>query len=145
MKVLLSFGRKFIYLLFCVVFVNGCADQIVSECEEYNPIQTEKKLNTFSGIQEKVFSQTCAQSGCHGNNATQANLLLVEGEAYSNLVNQQAFLYPQFKRVIPGDSENSLLIKVLRGEVVQMPPTGKLDDAVIDSIALWIDNGAINN
>ena len=139
-----NWGR--ILIIICLsIFLNGCADHIVSECEECNPIQSEAKLNTFSGIQTKLLNTTCALSGCHGENATQANLLLVEGEAYSNLVNEQSFLYPQFLRVKPGDSENSLLIKVLKGEAVQMPPTGKLDDAIIDSIAMWIDNGALNN
>lgn len=135
----------FILLTILLGLTSGCADHIVSECEECSPIESEAKLNTFSGIQTKLFNSTCALSGCHGENATQADLLLTEGEAYSNLVNQQSFLYPQFTRVTPGDSENSLLIKVLRGEAVQMPPTGKLSDSIIDSVALWIDNGALNN
>lgn len=128
-----------------IFFLSSCADQIVSECEDCNPVQTEAKLNTFSGIQEKLFNTTCALSGCHGENATQANLLLVEGKAYSNLYNEQSFLYPQFLRVDPGNIENSILIKVLRGEAVQMPPDGKLSDEIIDSVAMWIDNGALNN
>lgn len=139
--------RVIIFILLSIVLglTSGCADHIVSQCEECNPIESEPKLNTFSGIQTKLFNTTCALSGCHGENATQANLLLIEGEAYSNLVNQQSFLFPDFTRVTPGDSENSLLIKFLRGEVVQMPPTGKLSDDIIDSVALWIDNGALNN
>lgn len=135
-----------IILLIYVLFVfNGCADQIVSECEECNPLPDEVKLNTFSGIQIKLFNTSCALSGCHGENATQANLMLVEGVSYSNLVEQQSFLYPQFLRVKAGDSENSLLIKMLRGETGIMPPTGKLDDSIIDSVAMWIDDGALNN
>ncbi len=45
--------------------------------------------------------------------------------------------------VSAGDSANSTIIKRLRGiggDV--MPPAGKLDDAVIDNIAKWIDEGA---
>lgn len=128
-----------------VIFLAGCADQIVSECDETQPIAGEAKLNTFKGIQDKLLTTTCALSGCHGRNVTQANLLLVEGESYSNLVNIQSVLYPDYERVQPGDSENSLIIKVLRGELIQMPPSGKLDDAIIDSVALWIDAGALNN
>ena len=42
-----------------------------------------------------------------------------------------------------GDSANSNLIKRLRGQGGEvMPPTGKLDDAVINNIAKWIDEGA---
>ncbi|QEG24384.1 c-type cytochrome domain-containing protein [Mariniblastus fucicola] len=45
--------------------------------------------------------------------------------------------------VQPGSSANSTLIKRLRGEGGDvMPPAGKLDDAVIDNIAKWIDEGA---
>ena len=128
------------------VFLAGCADQIVSECDDpIEPTGTEK-LNTFSGIQEKLFTPTCALSGCHGTNSARAGLILADGQAYGNLVNQPGQVFTQYERVVPGDSENSLLIKVLRGDgVSQMPPSGKLDDAIIDSVAMWIDNGALNN
>lgn len=137
---------KYILMLICLSFlIIGCADHIVSECDECNPAEADVKLNTFSGIQTKLFDTTCALSGCHGSNATQANLLLTPGNSYSALVNQQGSIFSQFLRVKPGDSENSLLIKVLKGELSQMPPTGKLSDSIIDSVAMWIDNGAINN
>ena len=42
-----------------------------------------------------------------------------------------------------GNSANSNLIKRLRGEGGDvMPPAGKLDDAIINKIAKWIDEGA---
>lgn len=141
----MKFYLILLLVLSTLVLFSGCADEIVSQCDESNPIQEEVKLNTFSGIQSKLFNTSCASSGCHGENATQADLLLTEGSAYTSLINVQSFLYPQFQRIVPGDSENSLLIKVLRGEAVQMPPSGKLDDAIIDSVAMWIDNGALNN
>ncbi len=134
-------------LTLILVFSFGCADQIVTECEPdpINPI-TEKTLTSFSKIQTEVFNVSCALSGCHGDNATQANLLLTEGNAYQNLVGVTSFLYPQFKRVEPGSSANSLLIKMLKGDgVTQMPLGGSLDSAVIDSIAAWIDKGALND
>lgn len=136
---------RILVLVYILLMISGCEENIVSECEESNPLPGEAKLNTFSGIQAKLFNTTCASSGCHGENGTQANLMLVEGVAYSNLVDQQSFLYPQFLRVEPGDSDNSLLIKMLRGETGIMPPTGRLDDAIIDSVAMWIDEGALNN
>jgi hypothetical protein len=75
---------------------------------------------------------------------------LVPGQAYNNLVNVQSFLYPQFKRVDAGNSSQSLIIKALRGEAPfnqnsKMPLGGSLDPAIIDTIAKWIDNGALNN
>ncbi len=43
----------------------------------------------------------------------------------------------------PGKSGQSEIIKRLRGEEAElMPPTGKLDDKIIDQIAKWIDEGA---
>jgi hypothetical protein len=59
----------------------------------------------------------------------------------------QGFLFPQFKRVVPDSSSKSLLIKILKGEVSpRMPLNGTpLSVAVIDSIAAWINKGALNN
>lgn len=104
-------------------------------------------ISKFSDIQAKVFSQTCALSGCHGPTNNQANLLLTEGNSYSNLVNVQSVLFPQFKRVLPDSSSNSLIIKILKGQVSPRMPLDRdpLPAAVIDSIAKWIDNGALNN
>ena len=69
------------------------------------------------------------------------------GQAYTNLINVQSTLFPQFKRVEPGNSTNSLIIKILKGEVSpRMPFNGNALPAVtIDSIAKWIDLGAQNN
>ena len=108
---------------------------------------TRVPLSKLSDIQAKVFSQTCAFSGCHGPTNNQANLLLTEGNSYSNLVNVQSFLFPQFKRVVPDSSTKSLLIKILKGEVSPRMPLDRtpLSAEVIDSIAKWIDNGALNN
>jgi hypothetical protein len=46
--------------------------------------------------------------------------------------------------VIPGDPTASLLLKALRYEEHQMPPGGKLPDAVIADFATWIKQGAID-
>ena len=104
-------------------------------------------MSKLSDIQVKVFTQSCALSGCHGSTNNQANLLLTEGNSFNNLVNVQSLLFPQFKRVAPDTSSNSLLIKILKGEVDPQMPLNRnpLSDEVIDSIAAWIDKGAINN
>lgn len=45
--------------------------------------------------------------------------------------------------IVPGKSSESELIKRLRGEEAeQMPPSGKLDDKIIEQFAKWIDEGA---
>ncbi len=43
--------------------------------------------------------------------------------------------------VTAGDSAGSKLMKALRGEITQMPPSGRLPDDSIAAIARWIDMG----
>ena len=139
---------KFILLLLIPL-----ALALFSGCSSDNPTEPDPTPNTtaplskLSDIQAKVFTQNCTSSGCHGNTNNQASLLLTDGSSYANLVSIQSVLYPQFTRVQPGNSTNSLLIKILKGEVSPRMPLNRtsLSAAVIDSIAKWIDNGALNN
>lgn len=137
-KLLLIFSILFIIII-------GCTETNISESEP-EP-DSSIPFSKFSSIQEKVFSPRCDRPGCHGTTNTQANLLLGEGKAYQNLVGVQSIIFPVLKRVLPDSSSQSLLIKILKGEVSpRMPLEGDfLSDAVIDSIAKWIDDGAINN
>ena len=139
---------KIVIIAILAVITNaGCADKIVSECEIQSiPAGNANALSKFSQIQSRIFTPTCALSGCHGSDTPQANLVLVSGQAYANLVNVNSLLYPQYARVQPGNSSESLLIKVLGGGVPTiMPPSGRISQNLIDSIAAWIDNGALNN
>ncbi len=125
------------------VFVVGCKDNIVSESD----LQPPSGMNaTFSSIQKQLFNSSCATSGCHTGNNPQAGLNLSEGSAYNNLINVQSVLYPNLKRVTPGNKEASLLFMVLSyNSETKMPPTGKLQQSLIDSVGAWIDKGAQNN
>jgi len=134
---------KAILIAIILYYFVGCSNDNPTEPVQNNSVP----LSKFTEIQIKVFTENCALSGCHGSANNQANLLLTEGNAYSNLVNVQSFLFPQFKRVVPDSSSKSLLIKILRGEVSPRMPLDRnpLPAEVIDSIAAWIDNGALNN
>jgi Planctomycete cytochrome C len=44
--------------------------------------------------------------------------------------------------VVPGQSEDSLLISALRYEDFEMPPKGKLPEAIIADFKQWIETGA---
>jgi mono/diheme cytochrome c family protein len=44
--------------------------------------------------------------------------------------------------IVPGDSAASLLMAALRYESLEMPPAGRLPDAVVADFARWIDQGA---
>ena len=46
--------------------------------------------------------------------------------------------------VVPGDVSESLLLKALRQEDLEMPPKGKLSDEVIANFARWIETGAVD-
>ena len=129
--------------IFTLNLILGCSEESTTE----PPPTASAPLSKLSDIQVKVFTQSCALSGCHGSTNNQANLLLTDGNSFSNLVNVQSLLFPQFERVIPDSSSKSLLIKILKGEVSPRMPLnlGPLSAAVIDSIAKWIDNGALNN
>ena len=141
--------KKFIILLIAsfilALFFWGCSsDNPTEPAPNTNSPSSLSKLNE---IQTKVFNVSCALSGCHGSTSTKANLLLTNGNSFSNLINIQSVLFPQFKRVVPNNSANSLLIKMLKGEVSPQMPYNRtpLSASVIDSIAKWIDNGAPDN
>jgi len=132
-------------LLFSIIFWSCSSDSPTEPDSGTN--STPAPLSKLSDIQTKVFTQSCALSGCHGATNNQAGLLLTTGNSFSNLVNVQSVLFSQFKRVEPNNSANSLLIKILKGEVSPRMPFNRnpLSASVIDSIAKWIDNGALNN
>lgn len=46
--------------------------------------------------------------------------------------------------IVPGDPDNSLLLSALRYDSFEMPPTGKLSEAVIADFEKWIQSGAID-
>jgi len=135
-KLLLTFSILFIIII-------GCTETNISESEP-DPLAPFSK---FSSLQEKVFTPRCDKPGCHGNTNNQADLFLGEGQAFQSLVGVPSLLFPQMTRVIPDSSSKSLLIKILKGEVSPRMPLdgGFLSDAVIDTIATWIDKGALNN
>ena len=100
---------------------------------------------TFSSIQVNVFDVSCAVSGCHDIATQRAGLNLSSGSAYNELVNASSTT-SGLKRVDPGNSNNSWLVKRITGDGTgQMPPGGSLSSAKIDSIRSWIDSGALNN
>jgi hypothetical protein len=122
--------------LFC-----SCADQIVSECDNQDGLRA-----TLSSIQQSVFTPACALSGCHGGSSPQENLDLSAGNSRNGLVNITSTEDGVMKRVEPGNSEQSWLMKKLNGDGTSvMPTTGKLSQATIDTIAAWINAGALDN
>jgi|SRR5210317_1546239 hypothetical protein len=133
---------KLIILAFSTLLIASCSEHIVSECEPVDDGEPAMAA-TFSAINENVIQQSCALSGCHVNAFLPE---LSESVAYDRLINKLNNA-GNMNYVEPGDAANSFLIKKLLGDGTTLMPQGgpKLDDAVIDSIKVWIDNGAENN
>jgi len=132
-----------VLLLFAVCLIGSCEDNIQGPADNDGSPSANNMKAAFTSIQNELFSTTCAKSGCHAGAQSPE---LSAGNSYNNLVNVASIENPSLVRVKPYESKNSYLLKKLRGEgTTVMPPTGKLSNAVIDSIAVWIDKGALNN
>ena len=85
-----------------------------------------------------VLSQHCYQ--CHSAEALRAGTLKA-----SLLVDSRAGMAKGGESgaaVVPGRKEESLLLAALKYDGFEMPPAGKLPDAVIADFETWIDMGA---
>ncbi len=121
--------------------------------------QTDDKVDsTYSLIQNKVFTPSCALSGCHLSNSdiafSEHGLVLREGESYDNLVgadpkNANA-LSDGLQRVKPFKSAESLLYHKLHTSDHHSNSYGNpmplglelLSQGQVEFIRQWIDNGA---
>ena len=106
---------------------------------------------SFSTNIQPIFTSSCALSGCH-NSTAQEGLILLQGQAYANIVNvdsTQDTQQPVRKRVLPGDAANSYLVIKIEGNqtVGARMPEGRspLSSVRIQNIKNWVDRGAKNN
>ena len=105
-------------------------------------------LPTLTSIQTNVFTPRC--SGCHsgvGATLPGAMNLTSASASYAALVGVTSLEVPTLQRVVAGNPTNSYLIRKLEGgpNIVanRMPLGGPfLPQTTIDSIRLWITNGA---
>lgn len=105
---------------------------------------------SLDSIQANVLAPTCAVSGCHsgpsGPNLPGGMDLTTADNSFNNLVNLPSVQIPALQRVTPGDADASYLVQKLEGTAAggqRMPLAGPpLDQATIDVIRAWIDNGA---
>jgi hypothetical protein len=106
---------------------------------------------TLGQIQSEVFSPIC--SGCHSgptsNNLPSGMNLSSANASFNALVNVPSLQVGSLNRVTPNDPANSYLIQKLEGTQAvgsRMPQGGPfLDQATIDMIKEWINDGAPNN
>ena len=114
---------------------------------------------SFSSIQRTIFSASDSSSrlaciGCHtdqGRTPAGPGLVLLEGRAYDNLVGRPSVGKPGEVRVIPGDPNNSYLVKKLEGHpdiAGQRMPRGNgpfLSEGQMLVIRRWIAEAPQNN
>jgi len=148
---------RILRLLACALpltaFLSGC-DEKLSDLTGPTP----NLQPTFASIQREIFNTqdssgrlSCIQ--CHTNvgRTPSAGLNLVEGASYAALVGRPSPLKPGETFVIPGDPDNSYLVKKLEGAAGivggRMPRgTGPfLTDGQMLVIRRWITAGAANN
>lgn len=103
----------------------------------------------FCGIQERLFNAdgvNCVQ--CHGPGATAPELSA--GASAEALINVESTLYPGNVFVVPGNPDESFLLRKLTGELEDgqggiMPPGGKAPAALVEAVRTWIADGASND
>jgi uncharacterized protein (TIGR03118 family) len=102
---------------------------------------------TLAQLQANIFTPKC--SGCHtGGGATLPSSMNLTSAAatHAALVNVTSVDEPTFKRVLPGDPNNSYIIHKLEGTQLvgaRMPFGGPfLDQPTIDQVRAWIQAGA---
>jgi hypothetical protein len=102
---------------------------------------------TLASLQSSIFTPRC--SSCHtGSGASLPGSMNLSSASatFASLVNVDSLSEPAFKRVKPGDPDNSYVVKKLEGTQSvggRMPAAGGfLDQATINGVRDWIQAGA---
>ena len=130
-----------------------CAAVVVLSCKE-----EDMSVSSFGLLQERIFTPSCAISGCHGSSAdatfVQHQLLLSAGATYSNLVGVQPTNTEAkadgLLRVKAGDAHTSLLYHKIAGAGHHAKAYGNpmpmglalLTEGQLEFIRQWIEAGA---
>lgn len=113
-----------------------------------NPQPTETV--TLAQLSAEIFTPRCAISGCHSGGFPTGNMSLEVSRIASQIIGVPSSGKPGETRIVPGEPDNSYLLKKLRGVsgIVgsQMPLTGRrLTENEIARIARWVEDGAKAN
>ncbi len=105
---------------------------------------------TVEDVHAEVFAVSCAFSSCHGTQGAGDLALGNVDDVLAELIDVPSTEVPGEVRVIPGESADSLLFKLLEGplgDADQMPPsngtaTAAVTDEQLELVRSWIDAGA---
>lgn len=133
-------------LLIITFLLASCADQIVESTDSIDEGNEEiMVVAKFSDIQENIFNQSCAFSGCHVGGSVSPDL---SGNSFSKIVNQRSSAGIDY--IEPNDPGNSYLLQKIIGSNSingsRMPlSSAPLSQSQIDVVTEWINSGAPNN
>lgn len=140
--VLMSLKCCFMAVTLVVFALFSCADHITESRDAGNGSgQSGKKVPASVQV---IFDQSCALSGCHRD--FQRPFLTAE-VAYDNIVRAPSTQSPGLNFIEPGDPSRSYLYLKITGASgiigTRMPQASPpLSAAQIDTIRVWIENGA---
>ena len=120
-----------ILVLACISYLTGAAPLLTAQqsAEEFTP----EELRFFESEVRPLLHKNCLV--CHGETTKTSGLSFISREAVLKGGNRGA-------AAIPGDADNSSLIKVLNyGSGLKMPPTGKLPSEEIVVFERWVEMG----
>jgi hypothetical protein len=105
---------------------------------------------SFSGAVQPILTAKCAAGGCHGGVVPQGGINLSSGKSYASMVGVPAQQCNDGRlRVKPGDPGASYVVDKMTNTDIcsgtQMPKTGLLPSAEIQTVVDWICQGAMNN
>ena len=147
--------RRFLLSVVCALAIAsaGCDEKLSSITGP-----TPNLSPSFSSIQQTIFSASdpsgrLACVGCHTDQGRTpaSNLVLLEGRSYQQLVGRASLGKPGATLVIPGDPDNSYIVKKLErapdivGERMPRNNGPFLTEGQMRVIRRWIADGAPNN
>ncbi len=100
----------------------------------------EEKLNFFEQKIRPVLVEHCYS--CHSVQAQTSKKL--KGDLFLDTAEGLLKGGDTGPAIVKGKATESLLIKSLKHESFEMPPSGKLPDAIISDFIKWIDSGAVD-
>lgn len=121
-----------------------CGAEEANKKENDTPGSKIQSLSFRNDIQP-IFDANCVV--CHMNGATQGGLTLESGSSYQALV-RQASRQSALQLVSPAKPDESYLIHKLKGTHLKVGGKGSampMDNKLIDTVGVWIKEGATDN
>jgi hypothetical protein len=135
-------ARSLLFLALPLFVAFGCADRgdpVAPAGEGPNPEPTVSYQNDV----QPIWNANCLS--CHGGNG---GLFLTASISRANLVGVVSFGYAPAIRVVPGEPDSSVLFQKLSGNSLfgqRMPAGGALSADDLETVRLWVEEGALDN